>query len=316
MKKQSSTKTEQKDTSKATLFSPDVIMGWLNTVGKVVAPSALLAALMFYFGWVRTNALYLSFGIDQSLLQFSTQDYALRSIQIALGSASTLIMIILAVTWIHYFLSQLKKSNSRLLSSIVIIIGIIGLTLIVISYTFPQQSSKYSTVSVLIPLFWTIGVSLIVYSFSTASRLKMVHDAHGKQVPILEIIPAGLANWSLGLILALLIVGIFSTTAIFANSQGESRAKAIKSQPEILPAAIIYSQTPLGLERPGVQVEELKANRDESFQYRYTGLYLLVRSGGKYFLLTGNSDDDSSKSIILNDSERIRLELSPGVLTQ
>lgn len=54
--------------------------GVFELVGRVVAPSTLLVALAFYFGWVLTNSRASYFGIAASALGFSTQDYLLRGV--------------------------------------------------------------------------------------------------------------------------------------------------------------------------------------------------------------------------------------------
>src|SRR5206468_3932674 len=56
------------------------IRSMLEMAGLIVAPVTLLTALLYYFGWVRSNALWLHFGIDPSTIGFSTQDYLLRAI--------------------------------------------------------------------------------------------------------------------------------------------------------------------------------------------------------------------------------------------
>jgi hypothetical protein len=50
-----------------------------EAVGLVTAPAAGLAALGLYFGWKRTQTYAAYFGIDNSVLGFSVQEYTLRS---------------------------------------------------------------------------------------------------------------------------------------------------------------------------------------------------------------------------------------------
>src|SRR5439155_16037893 len=42
----------------------------LETTGLVVAPVTLLTALLVYFGWASSNALWMYFGVDQSVIGF------------------------------------------------------------------------------------------------------------------------------------------------------------------------------------------------------------------------------------------------------
>lgn len=50
-----------------------------EAVGVVTAPAAGLAALGLYFGWKRTQVYAAYFGVDNSVLGFSMQEYVLRS---------------------------------------------------------------------------------------------------------------------------------------------------------------------------------------------------------------------------------------------
>ncbi|MDO9301159.1 MAG: hypothetical protein Q7T89_07240 [Anaerolineales bacterium] len=310
MRKPSSNKLPQDKSSDAPLFSTGAIQKSLETIGKVVAPSALLAALLYYFGWARTSALYSAFGIDQSLVQFTTQDYLLRSTQIALGSVSVILMITLALIWSHYGLNRLKNFNRTWLTRIASLICIASFILVVVSYLLPQSGAIYQSVSVLIPLFWTVGVALLVYGLFTLAQLKTVREKDGKETPFLQTFPEWLRNWSIGVIALLLIVGIFSTTSISAKMQGQAHAAAIKANPSILPAVTVYSQKPLMLEGAGITTETISEDPD-TFRYRYQGLRFLVRSGGKYFLLPNLWKKDVSFAIILSESDSIRVEVAP-----
>src|SRR5919106_2211839 len=51
-----------------------------EVITTFVAPTTLVGALVFYFGWTRTRAWWLYFGVDPSVLGFSNQDYVLRSV--------------------------------------------------------------------------------------------------------------------------------------------------------------------------------------------------------------------------------------------
>jgi hypothetical protein len=52
----------------------------LETATLVLAPTTVITALLFYFGWAQTSALFGRLGIDQSALGFTVQDYMLRSV--------------------------------------------------------------------------------------------------------------------------------------------------------------------------------------------------------------------------------------------
>jgi hypothetical protein len=71
-----------------------------EAVGLITAPAAGFATLAFYFGWRRTNTYAQYFGLDNSVLGFSFQEYVLRSaapvyrivqVSVAIGIAALLL---------------------------------------------------------------------------------------------------------------------------------------------------------------------------------------------------------------------------------
>jgi hypothetical protein len=75
---------------------------------------------------------------------------------------------------------------------------------------------------------------------------------------------------------------------------------------------ILYSVQPLGLDGPGVDYTSLPADPSR-FRFRYSGLKLLVRSGGKYFLVpAGWSSRSGAPTFAIPDGDDIRVEFQPG----
>src|SRR3954466_8476071 len=66
----------------------------VELIGAIAAPVTVLTALLYYFGWVRTNAIFRYFGADPTLLAFGLPDYLTRSA----GTAFKPIVILLLVT--------------------------------------------------------------------------------------------------------------------------------------------------------------------------------------------------------------------------
>lgn len=52
-------------------------------IGAITSQVALITALFYYFGWARTYSLFGYFGVDATLVGYSTPDYVLRSIDVA-----------------------------------------------------------------------------------------------------------------------------------------------------------------------------------------------------------------------------------------
>src|SRR3954463_3259502 len=79
----------------------------------VASATALLAALLYYFGWARTQATYGYFGIDTGLLGFSTPDYLLRSINSAVPPAIGAGLVALLLISLRRWLAATFGDNAR-----------------------------------------------------------------------------------------------------------------------------------------------------------------------------------------------------------
>src|SRR5215218_4204323 len=79
----------------------------LKWLGLIAGQAALLGALLFYFGWVRTQSLLRYFGLDNNIIQLSWNDYVLRSPNVVIRaltlacSISMLLAIVGALLWTY-----------------------------------------------------------------------------------------------------------------------------------------------------------------------------------------------------------------------
>ena len=73
----------------------------------------------------------------------------------------------------------------------------------------------------------------------------------------------------------------------------------------------VYTPQRLELEGDGVVERPLRGD-DLAYRYRYSGLRLLIRSGGKYFLLPDSWTRGSGAAIVLADSPDYRFEFGVG----
>jgi hypothetical protein len=69
--------------------------GLREWIAVLLGNSAVLTALLIYFGWRRNDAHATGLGMQENLLQQSTQDYLLRSV----GSVVVAVLVILGSGW-------------------------------------------------------------------------------------------------------------------------------------------------------------------------------------------------------------------------
>jgi hypothetical protein len=71
-------------------------------------------ALAFYFGWVLTNSRMAYYGIEASALDFSVQDYLLRSADALFVPLGTAAAVALGAVWLHaHAIRQLADRTRR-----------------------------------------------------------------------------------------------------------------------------------------------------------------------------------------------------------
>jgi hypothetical protein len=122
----------------------------------------------------------------------------------------------------------------------------------------------------------------------------------------------GKTRWTgLTLIAAIVVLGAFYSTAFYAYERAEKIVKEFERTDLVdFPNVTIYSSTPLFLESSSVTFQDLGGS--DGYRFRYDGLKLLMRVSDKYFLIPSDwSQSENTETIVLPDSEAIRLKLVP-----
>jgi hypothetical protein len=76
------------------------------------------------------------------------------------------------------------------------------------------------------------------------------------------------------------------------------------------PGVVVYSKDRLNIEGGSIQVHDIGAT-DSTYRFRYTGLKLLIRSAGKYFLVPADWDEGNRITIVLPESDTRLFEFMP-----
>ena len=73
----------------------------LKALTQVTSYVAFTTALLYYFGWRRSEAQAHAFGADASVFGMSSEDYVLRSIDVVLIPLLLLLLAGLGAAWLH-----------------------------------------------------------------------------------------------------------------------------------------------------------------------------------------------------------------------
>jgi len=285
----------------------------LRGIASVVAPTSLVTALLYYFGWARTSFQARQLGLDDSLLGFSSQDYLLRSLDAMYGPLVVVTLVALGGLALHAFIVTRvvagasspdagvragRKQVGRRLTAAFLAAGGAALAVGVVGSRVARPSRA---VSMGAPIAITAGIALLAYAAHLNRRLRDPGEVR-RATPELKAV--ALAGSSL--VFTLLLLSTFWTVSRYAQIKGIDLAVAVERGLPGLPDATVYSQKRLQLAEP-VKEAEL-AGDDPAYRYSYTGLKFLFRSERRFFLRP--SDPAASDvNVIIPDSPEIRVEL-------
>ena len=272
-------------------------------LGSVVAPTTALTALLYYFGWVVTNAQASVFGLDESTLGYSTRDYLLRStgaLFVPLGG-----VLLLGIVWLsaHTILSGwLERPAFRAkvagVASVILTAGVVAFVIGLVGVIRPQSMS-----TILPPLAFSLGIPLTAYAAFLRGRLRATRQSQATPLrPELRALNATLV----GLLVAL---SVFWMIGDYAESVGRVRALEAMERLASRPSVTVYSASRLNIEGPGVEETELPGP-DAAERFRYSGLKLLFRANEKYFLVPEGWSPSNGTTIVLPDVQAFRFEFT------
>jgi hypothetical protein len=284
----SAARAGQSDAGRAPVDAPtDDSRSLLEIAGTVIAPFTVITAWFYYFGWVRTSAIFSYFGIDQALLGFTSQEYLLRSAGVsfrpllifllALGALLALGKVLAEVRRRHWFIGVVLGYAVCATGIALVCLGIAGAFDV-----WPQPDPTRAAISL------AIGAPLLEVTHT------FIQPAHGRNLARRTVI------W------LTVIVGAFWATALHAQAIGTNLARGWASNAYARPQVIVHSVANLGLAGNGITREVT----DAKTAYRYSGLRLLIYSNKKWFLLpNGGMDGHPSVVIILPDDDKVRIEI-------
>ncbi len=270
----------------------------IETVGVVAAPITIVSALAYYIGVVRQEEYVRHFGLNLSLLDFSNQDYVLRSVDALIRFLVWISLLMVVLLGAHLVfrgaLQRCSNSASHAFALGITACGGAGVAVgawLLLAHPVPLHGLYFIG-----PIALGVGAVLLAYG--------------GQQLVRPSLLPGWAFSVAAVTIGALALIAVFWAANDYARVQGRSRALDLERAVRALPAAVVYSDAQLHLGAPGVQ-EDALTGEDGEVLYRYRGLQLLTRSGNKYFLLPATWTRQEGVVVVLPDSDSLRLEFSP-----
>jgi hypothetical protein len=267
--------------------------GLLSAIGS---PLAVGTALLFYFGWVRTREQSRAVGFSASSLDFSIQEYMLRSIDVLYPVGLVVVLVVVAGQWSHrrHILPLVHGPRST---------------------TWIRRLMKASRWSI---LGWFFVFALLAYRDTRLAGIAVAGFLAGS---LLSALYAGslrnhLRRPAIGkrpvsriLLLSLLALALFWATEQYARLIGQSYAQAVVRDPLALATVTVYSEKRLAITMPGTAETPL-SDEDSAYRFRYDGLRMVQRSGDRYFLIGDGWTPDNRRVVVIREAADVRLEFS------
>jgi hypothetical protein len=264
----------------------------VELVALVIAPFTTLTGLLYYFGWVRTNAIFGYFGIDANLLAYSPQDYLLRSVGVAFRPCAALLLGSSAVVLLYGLLRRADRRTVWHHRIVLTDVALIGLLLIA-----PSIAVLFGWLRTDTPLPAAVGLVAGAVLLEVGATFWEPDRPSRPERALRRATVAGAV-----------IIGLFWSVAIYAQQTGERVAQSFAANPASMPNAVIFSRKNLALSGPGVTMTKTTAE----YPYRYAGLRLFIHRNNRWFLLPdGWRKDNGAAAYILTDSGDLRVELHP-----
>ena len=272
----------------------------------IIAPLTTIAtALAFWFGWTMTATRTAYFGIDQSILEYSTVDYLLRSADAIIVPAISVLLISVICIGIHAFTANIigRPGVHRYVFFGAWIILAAGLLVTTLGVWVIFEEPPFRTPFLFEPAALGSGVAVSAYAFWVLRRLATSTGHTLRHLPMWE---------KLGYVCTVLLVvlALFWACSLYAGALGTGRSREYARELAKRPSVVVYSVQSLALAGP--VREERIPDPDAKYHFKYTGLKFVTRSADKFFLLPEGWRRENGVAIILEDNPEYRVEFIPG----
>ena len=208
----------------------------MTVVTSIGSPIALATALLFYFGWVRSEEQAQAFGADASVFAMSTNDYLLRSVNILFFPVMLLLLAGLLALRVDRRLRAGDEEHPRA-GTLATLLRFSWVFFLLVGFALYATAGRFGDVT--LP-FW---VTLAVLGPTYAVVLRRSGSGEGGRLSFGVTACLG----------ALVVVCLFWQTERLASLGGEALAQDIKDNLDDRLARVeVFSAKDLQIDGPGV----------------------------------------------------------------
>jgi hypothetical protein len=281
---------------------------WISLATTVVAPITVVSALLFYFGYASSRAMYEFFGVDVDTVGLGTQDYIMRSPQPLLVPLIGLLILGVMGLWLHVaVLDQLGDDGRRARVGAGARVAVVGggalLTTGVVLVVLYPAVRGWAAYGLVVPLCLATGIVLLVYGRHMTALA--APDAREPSDPSRRPLRRLATVLAVGVVAA----SVFWATATLAQWSGRGQALELADRLHELPSVILDTKERLYVHNPVIEESVLPLGEAQTFRYRYRQLRLLVHGGERVFLVPAEWSTSGTTILVpLDDSIRMQFQ--------
>ena len=277
-----------------------------NSFAAVIGNTTLLGAVLVYMGWNYENSLLEYFQVPAFSLNIGTVEFALKGLVPLFDSdvvfyAALLVAVLGFASKADVVRERLPKAVRKAAGRVpkpadwVLIIGLL-VTVVVLPLTWANVSAGSFVGWFASHRDWVYFVLALLATGQLLAAWPVRRSGAGPFAYPLALMVAALCTlWAAG---------------IYAGSLGYQAARSFAMGLSGQTAVTVYSVTSLGLSGRGVTCQRVPGA--SGYPYVCTGLRLLYVQSGTYDLLPVRWTLQNGHTLIVDDSNQIRIELSSG----
>ncbi|MGK8559480.1 hypothetical protein [Nocardia gipuzkoensis] len=277
--------------------SPAMLQRWVGFIGAVVAPTTIITALCYYFGYVHTRKKLAYFGVDCDALGFSSSDYVVGSVSVLYAPLLLLLVGWFSAAWVGTYARRFIRSGQRprlvrYIGRTILTLGAIFITTGVTGVAAPWLTPKAPVISwVFSPTTLGLGGLLVVVGYWVQSASMSGASTH-KPTPTTRV------NQTIAI--AVSLVALFAVMNSFATRLGENAAQSAAHEFWTRESVVsVVTDERLDVPRNLIAETLVEAQPQQPPRFRYQCFRTLVARGDLWVLVPAKWSQDNGFAVIV-----------------
>lgn len=271
----------------------------LSAAAGIIAPTTVITALLYYYGYVASYSRFASFGVDISTLQLSTQELLLESVEVVYVPSTVLLAVLVAALVIRAGTRSALAAPAphpwlRVTGAAALVLGVLALGRGAYGVFVPAVA-MVEVPPATTPFCLGAGAALAAYGRELLIATGRGADHERPPETGVRVLVAGIV-----------VLSLFWMANTFASAYGRSQVESGRWSPAARPAVTLDTEEQLYLNATCAELTTLPQDTDQRYRYRYRGLRLLAVGGERLFLVPERWRDGCPVVVLPSDGARVQ----------